>query len=546
MIARADRVPVRFVWRVIWGELWHRRARTAALSAGILVATAAFAVFSGTSDSKTLQVRGTVGRNFRSSYDILVRPKGTETAIERSQGLVRDNYLSGIFGGITMAQYHRIARIRGVEVAAPIAMIGYVLQPVQFHIDLSPYLSDAPRQLFSVQVSRSTDRGLVRLTDQKGFMYVTSATLRPPLEISGTSPYVGAEETLGSGRTRVVCPTTSSGFASPNPFRNAERDIAACWSRRTGLQGFGWKNSGFKSGHFGVTVDWSFPFLLAAIDPQAEARLDGVNKTVVSGRYLRAGDMPKVQVDGDAGPKTDVPVLVSTHPYIDDQDLVTVRRLSPTAPQQLLHATLAKVAAGQVPDNVTGTTVLRRSYSTADAYRNLLSTISHQQTAVIENYWTSGPARYRQLGPRKLAPLPADHPLSVWSSTYQFTGAVDAPIDSKLTGYRPLRAHVGVGSGVLTVHLPTLKAVGQFDPTKLPGFSPLSRLPQETYNPPVAAPANARTRRLLYGHDLLPDSNLAGYLQAPPLLLTDLNSLSAPGTAARGPTAQPPRSSSRQ
>ena len=77
------------------------------------------------------------------------------------------------------------------------------------------------------------------------------------------------------------------------------------------------------------------------------------------------------------------------------------------------------------------------------------------------------------------------------------------------------------------MQLPSLRAVGTFDPAKLPGFSPLSRLPQETYNPPVAAPANARTKRLLHGQDLLPNGNFAGYLQTPPLMLTDLNSISA-------------------
>ncbi|MGI8713970.1 MAG: FtsX-like permease family protein [Solirubrobacteraceae bacterium] len=145
---------------------------------------------------------------------------------------------------------------------------------------------------------------------------------------------------------------------------------------------------------------------------------------------------------------------------------------------------------------------------------------------MIQNYWSSGPTRYRQLGARELAPLPVRNPLSVWRSDYESTGVVDAPIDSELTGYRPLRRHVGLLAGN-TIQLPTLKAVGQFDPARLPGFSPLSQLPQETYSPPVAAPADARTRALLHGQNLLPDSNLTGYLQPPPLLLTDLNSLPA-------------------
>ena len=512
--------------RVIFDEIWHRRGRSLALLVGILVATAAFAVFTGTSDTQQLVVRGTVAHNFRSSYDVLVRPRGSESGIERSQGLVRDNYLSGIFGGITTAEYRRISAIPGVAVAAPIAMIGYVLQPVSFTIDLTGELSSAPRQLFGVQVTRRTDRGLTRLSDQRGYMYLTSRAIVPLNEISGANRYVGPTETLGAGRSAVVCPTTSMAFASADPFGFAERGIAACWSRRTGLQGSGWTGSGFAPGHYGVTVDWSFPFLLAAIDPAAEAKLDGVNRTVIAGRYLRGGDAPTVR-ESRGGAKIDVPVLASSRPYIDDQDTVTIRRLSTPAARAIPVTTAARLARGETPGDGRGRVVMRRTYTTGQAYRRLLSTIKRQQIAVVQNYWTSGPTRYRQLAPRRVEPIAVRHPVSVWRSDYEFTGAVDAPIDSATTGYRPLHAHVGLAAGQHTLHLPTLRSVGEFDPNKLPGFSPLSRLPLETYNPPVAAPADARTRRLLHGHDLLPDANLAGYLQAPPLLLTTLSSVSA-------------------
>ena len=512
--------------RVVFAEVWNRRGRSLALLVGILVATAAFAVFTGTSDTQQLVVRGTVARSFRSSYDVLVRPRGSESAIERSQGLVRDNYLSGIFGGITTAQYQRIRRIPGVAIAAPIAMIGYVLQPVSFHIDLTGQLRSASRQLFGVQVVRRTDRGLTRRVDQRGYMYVTSRPIAPSNEISGATRYVGPTEQLGGGHRAVVCPMSSTAFSSPDPFGFAERGIAACWSRKTGLEGGGWSDSGFARGHVGITVDWSFPFLLAAIDPTAEAKLDGVNRTVISGRYLRDGDAPQVR-ESRGGAKTNVPVLASTRPYMDDQDRVTIRRLSATAARGVDHASLGREALGRLAGATSGPVVLRRTLTTAQAYRRLLGTIDHQQIAVIQNYWTSGSTRYRTLGPRTLAPVAVRHPVSVWRSDYEFSGAVDAPIDSATTGYRPLRAHVGLAAGQRTLRLPTLRAVGNFDPQRLPGFSPLSRLPLETYNPPVARAANARTRRLLGGRQLLPDANLAGYLQAPPLLLTTLSSVSA-------------------
>jgi len=337
---------------------------------------------------------------------------------------------------------------------------------------------------------------------------------------------MGPTERLSGGHTALVCPARSTPFASPSPFRFAERGIAACWSRPTGLEGIGWSYTGFRHGHFGATVDWSFPFLLAAIDPTAEARLGGVDRAVVSGRYLQPGDLPTVQAYAGSGHIV-VPILVSTHPYIDDQDQVTVSRMSATNAQALMHQPASQVAAGRFRGAGAGTVILHRSITTAQAYQRLLDTISHQQLPVIQNYWSSGPTQYRQVAQRELVPTATRVPLSVWRSDYDFTGAVDAPIDSNTTTYRPLHPHVGVGHNVMSIHLPTLRAVGRFDPTRLKGFNPLSRLPQETYNPPVATPADARTRRLLGGKDLLPDSNLAGYLQAPPLLLTNLSSIPA-------------------
>jgi putative ABC transport system permease protein len=512
------------MWRMILQQVWHRRGRSLALLAGIAAATAAFAVFTANADTQRLVVRGKIAHNFRGSYDILVRPRGTETPIERSERLVRDNYLSGIFGGITVAQYHQIARTPGVGVAAPIAMIGYVLQPVSIEFNLTRDLNGAARQLFGVQVTRSTDRGLVQLTDQRGYVYATRDVIRPP---GNGQPFSASTEVLRSGHRATVCPQTAhaNGNAA-SPFDQSERGIAFCWSDKTGFYGAGWRGYGVGKHQLGFFIRFPFPFLLAAIDPGAEAKLDGVSNTIVSGRYLRAGDEPRTEnVSGVA--RLGVPVIVSTRPYMDDRDQVTVRELSAAAAQAMAHDRTLHEVDRTLARGGRGSIVLRRPVALASAYRGLLKAITHRQIAVVQNYWSSDAVRYRQLGPRTVAPIPVANPLSVWRSDYMQTGVTDPPIDASLSAFRPLHPHVGRGEDVSSVQLPSLRAVGTFDPAKLPGFSPLSRLPQETYNPPVAAPANARTKRLLHGQDLLPNGNLAGYLQTPPLMLTDLNSISA-------------------
>jgi putative ABC transport system permease protein len=93
----------------------------------MLLATTAFTVLTAASRTSQLRTVGTVSAHFRPAYDILIRPKGARTQLETQTGTVQPNFLSGIYGGISMAQYRQIERISGVQVAAPIAMVGYTL-----------------------------------------------------------------------------------------------------------------------------------------------------------------------------------------------------------------------------------------------------------------------------------------------------------------------------------------------------------------------------------------------------------------------------------
>ena len=59
--------------KIVVSELRHRRGRTLALLLGIALATTSFTVLTGTSASQRLDVRGTVAKNYRGGYDLLVR-----------------------------------------------------------------------------------------------------------------------------------------------------------------------------------------------------------------------------------------------------------------------------------------------------------------------------------------------------------------------------------------------------------------------------------------------------------------------------------------
>ena len=70
-----------------------------------------------------------------------------------------------------------------------------------------------------------------------------------------------------------------------NPFGTAAQSYALCWSR-VNHNALPPSPGGANDTAAGYFVEWTVPVLIAAIDPAAEAKLDGLNKAVVSGRYL--------------------------------------------------------------------------------------------------------------------------------------------------------------------------------------------------------------------------------------------------------------------
>src|SRR5262244_4396846 len=94
--------------RLAWSQLRFRGTRALALLAGMMLAASAFTVLTAASRTAQLRTVGTVAAHFRPAFDILVRPRGSRTALEAGSGTVQPNFLSSIYGGISMAQYHRI------------------------------------------------------------------------------------------------------------------------------------------------------------------------------------------------------------------------------------------------------------------------------------------------------------------------------------------------------------------------------------------------------------------------------------------------------
>ena len=283
--------------RLAWSQLRYRRARVLALLAGLLVAVTAFTVLTAATRTSQLRTIGAVTAHFRPAYDILVRPKGARTQLESRTGTVQPNFLSGIYGGISMTQYRQIQQLPGVQVAAPIAMAGYLLSQVPVNIALPAAAGRVSgRLLYRVTTTWVSADGSVRIPQPPSYVYLTSNRLQFP-----------SYEKLPGGSKADVCPgyPLSSSY---RPFSAPSQTGLWCWSRVNGLSGQGgW--FGLTARRPGLALSWEFPMLVAAIDPAAEAKLDGLNRAVISGHYLGEHAMSAPDDGADGAP---YPVLAAS------------------------------------------------------------------------------------------------------------------------------------------------------------------------------------------------------------------------------------------
>jgi putative ABC transport system permease protein len=544
--------------RLVLQELRHRPARTAALASGILVAAVSFVLLSSAAKTSELRVRGSVARNFRGAYDVLVRPKGSFTPLERSDGLVRDNYLSGIYGGITLRQYRTIERIPGVEVAAPIASLGYVMPFGEIPISIAGELDRSPVQLYRLRLTWLANGGSRYSGGDLYVYYVRSHPFTRQLELEpGGRRVPGQLEEVVPGKGDVpVC----SGFQPPTgygPFDLRQVTALACFSARSPqLAKANFEQRKVRPHGVGALATGFFPLAIAAIDPAEEAKLLHLDRTLVSGRYLRSDEASKVRpIPGCNCLNRFVPVIASSRAYVGETLSVTVERLRPAVPIGRVPSVLAAgtCVSGDFPcsralaapkgvpyrnayrylTSLHGPVVGRKVIVLGSAYRALLTggRIKGLNETSSDAYWQPGDVAYRRLGSDRLEPRPARNGIDVWRNPAMGLGNggfFDAPQDNRDVQLRRLRefpaTDLEVGG---VVGSPAFEVVGRYDPAKLPGFSPLSRLPLETYYPPNLDAADAPTRRVLHGRPLLPTQNLGGYIQQPPLMLTTLQGLRA-------------------
>ena len=514
--------------RLVWRGVRFARGRAVALAAGMLVAAVAFSLLTASVEVNAATVKGLVGKNWRGEYDLLVLPRGS---VQTGAGahLVQVNYLSTAAHGITMSQYQKIARLPGVGVAAPLGIVGYLLETAYMTIPLPPAVTGSSGSRVLTVTSRYTgDDGLSTYPPvNEAYFYVTQDPINnsPSVFIAQQkrNGLTGPVERLPDGKNVIVCPVNSdgpTGGAQASPFGTGYGLLDGYCVSRTG-QG---------NGPMEATVEWSFPVLLAAIDPREENELTGLGHAVTSGRYLAETSTLAPAALGLESVK--VPLLASTDSFDGDTDRVTVSLLPQSAVAvERTGASPTTIASAFAAD--TGTPLMSTTITGAAAWHQLLTELALQLTdhsgsasQLVGQYWTAGPVRYREGTDGQLEPLAVTNPDSVWTEE-EFSGAstyLPAPPSSADTAFRTLTENSNVvapGYPDGNVPQPALDLTGQFDPARLAGFSgsgPGS--PLASYRAPVLTGADAASRTALHGQPLAPDGNMAGYAQQPPLLYT--------------------------
>ncbi|HBJ01294.1 MAG TPA: hypothetical protein DDY89_11530, partial [Lysinibacillus sp.] len=80
--------------------------------------------FQNTKETK-LAVENSIAEHGRGTYDILIRPSSSRSNIEKKVGMVEENYIGDSKGGISLKEWEKIKQNPSIEVAAPVASIGY-------------------------------------------------------------------------------------------------------------------------------------------------------------------------------------------------------------------------------------------------------------------------------------------------------------------------------------------------------------------------------------------------------------------------------------
>ncbi|HAF61510.1 MAG TPA: hypothetical protein DCK95_04215 [Anaerolineaceae bacterium] len=449
---------------------------------------------------------------WRTDYDILVRPSGSTFLVDDSGNrLIEPNFLSGQQGGISDEQLELINFIDGIEVAAPVAFLGYFplgLLVEGEKVNDDPANAEAPWLVYKDVRTFTMNDGWQDAVSSDTLYTVESHTDAFSLE-----PNTGAVSFVGENGEEYLLPQSiTSAFANPSGGKNKIRlsgkedwENALAYYEREQEQPF-----------YGHTYNGLFNLYLpvAAIDPQAEQVLLGLEEALVEGRYLSSADTYK-------GPNNTysylIPVLINENSFQNITINIKTYRLTDPA-QQNLSQSLSNEGLSYL-EGMQSELLGEETTTLHDYFLQYIKIFMEQEGTVGGTMWTylrPSPVQYTQtegqqaalsispVGTSRYGPI-----LGVSSEPAQ--GAYRRAL---IDDFVLVENHRGYTFG--------FTPVGIYDLSDLQD-STINQVPQELYSAPYALLREDKDGNVLQqGVTIIPTNNPLGYLSQPPVVLTTL------------------------
>lgn len=450
----------------LWREWWRDKERFLILLLGISIISSGLVLLYHLSESNKGTIMNTVQQKWKVSYDILVRPPGSQLTDPQNK-LIEPNIQSGISGGITLEQWERIKDIPGVDIAAPLSLLGYVNLNIVFPEKAT---IDEP----GVYRKTMTATAYNGIQDQNAFSY-SSYFVRGPWHVENNAS-----------------DAVSYGIST---YSNDEDLIM------------------------------NDLFLMAGIDPTEEARLVGLDHSVQNdsgSRYYKESDASRI-VKHETNPEfVELPVLMSTQNFTDKTYQFQFERLDlPFSDKEQASRSMESVKANG------GRAYLDKLRPVAEkTYTFRTEQVQEKFTrdrSIAFGTWHV----LQKATPLVLDPIANAYP-DRWPYSYQAQRFSTPEIYQWFTSdvFRPYEEYerkVSPGSW-MNGYFVKPNFIGFYDPLKLQmAMDPLAELPMDTYRPPSAKLLfDGAMRPLNPPATLKPVNNPLGLLTSPPTMLTTI------------------------
>lgn len=501
--------------------------RAAAAVAVVAVVAAGLVLVGGLGGESLATVQRRVSSEWRPVYDLLVLPPGADVAeTVGGQEVTQANFMAALDGGISRQQWQTILEVPGVEVAAPIATLGYFRQT-----GYAATFAELPAGIYQVGRSVTWDSGLGARVQAR------------------TTGDEVADEVSCRRDTPLVL---YDGLDGPAEYRRAYQDALVTGFAFDAVGA--WQDNGATWDCLGL--DPGGVFTVYGIDPEQESRLVGLGNSITEGEPLnpdaglRTGspaefcssqvEVVDAELERACEPVHRLPLLVNTQEWTDTAFSYEITRLdvpTPAPGQFAAKATTGDCAAQVVeaafaelpidPPDQCIDAAIQQSVARADG-EAVLRTDFPLGTSILGSFANYADGRW---SPTETPEELIRQPYVARPSRITYQPVADAPSGPWLGALRA--APTGSYGPEPTyrqqrppANSPFLQyeVVGGFDGVQVAEqFSSQSQwLPENTYLPPSAIARLDKDARPIDPTQLRPTANPLGYLLEPPQALTTL------------------------